>query len=109
MIWISFLERWRKIRSSSFSLFFVFLILFLSPVVRFRDEGRVKFFLKVGLIIMRYIKGFFFFFYLLFKVNEAFSISQKEILFFFFFYGLESFHYGAKYKSRIVCTILNEI
>lgn len=33
---------------------------------------------------MRYIKGFFFFFYLLFKVNEAFSIS--EILFFFFLF-----------------------
>jgi len=53
VIWISFPKRWRKIRSSSFSLFFVFLILFLSRVVRFRDEGRVKFFLKVGLIIMR--------------------------------------------------------
>lgn len=94
MIWISFLERWRKIRSSSFSLFFVFLILFLSRVVRFRDEGRVKFFLKVGLIIMRYIKGFFFFFYLLFKVNEAFSISQKEILFFFFFMDWNRFIMG---------------
>lgn len=94
MIWISFLERWRKIRSSSFSLFFVFLILFLSRVVRFRDEGRVKFFLKVGLIIMRYIKGFFFFFIYCSRSTKLFPSLRKRSFFFFFFMDWNRFIMG---------------